>query len=294
LPVRYSDNLSQLSAMEIFRFFTSKYFLKHLGLAVLIAISLILLILLWLQIFTHHGRYKPVPDFYGLTPDESVDFARKKKLRAEVIDSIYNAHAERGTVVEQNPRAGALVKRNRRISLTINAVNIEVVAVPGVVGLSHRQAKAILETNGLMVGRLSYMPDLAVNNVLAQKYKGEEIEEGDTVPKGSKIDLVLGTGLSNRRTIAPDLIGQTFEQARNRILDAALNIGAVLYDESVLNEDDSLNAFIWKQNPVHEDENLIRLGSPVYLWLTVDSAKLPQPDTIDIKLDIQDARFQDF
>jgi beta-lactam-binding protein with PASTA domain len=280
--------------MEFFRFIISKYFLKHLGLAVLISVSLLLLTLLWLQVFTHHGRYRPVPDFYGLAPEEAIEFAREKKLRAEVIDSVYNARAERGTVVEQNPRAGELVKRNRRVSLTINAVNIEMVTVPGVVGLSHRQAKAVLETNGLVVGRLSYMPDLAINNVLVQKYKGEEVAEGDTVPKGARIDLVLGTGLSNRRTVAPDLIGRTFDEARDRILDAALNIGAVLYDESVLNEEDSLQAFVWKQNPVHEEENLIRLGSPVYLWLTVDSTKLPQPDTLEIILDPQDARLQDF
>ena len=63
--------------MEFFRFIISKYFLKHLGLAVLISVSLLLLTLLWLQVFTHHGRYRPVPDFYGLAPEEAIEFAKQ-------------------------------------------------------------------------------------------------------------------------------------------------------------------------------------------------------------------------
>ncbi len=279
--------------MEFLRFLISKIFLKNFGLAILITVALVLILLLWLKIFTHHNRYKPVPDFYGLTAKEAVDFAEKKKLRIEIMDSVYNTSAVRGTVVEQNPGMGKLVKKNRRIFLTINAHNLEMVVMPGVVGLSHRQAKAVLETMGLEVGRLSYLPDLAINNVLKQKHNGTEIEEGDTLPKGSTIDLVLGTGLSNRRTIAPDLTGYSFERARSRILESALNIGAVLFDETVLNEEDSSEAFVWKQNPLHDEESRVRLGSPVYLWLTVDSTKLPQPDTTDINQNLQDATLQD-
>ena len=269
--------------MRFLKFLISKVFIKNLGLSILVTIVIVLSVLLWLKIFTHHGRSKPVPDFYGMTPDKADSLASKMKFRVEVVDSVYVNNAEKGTIVEQNPAVGKMVKKNRRISLTINTVNAEMVIMPGVVGTTHRQAKAILEINGLEVGRLSYVPDLAVNNVLKQLYFGTEIEEGDTVPKGASIDLVLGTGLSNRKTIAPDLTGLTFEDARNKILNAALNLGAVLYDETILDEEDSLQAFVWKQNPVFDEENLVRLGSPVYLWLTVDSIRLPEPDTLEIK-----------
>ncbi len=279
--------------MKFFKFLRSKVFFKNLGIAMVLTIVLIFAVFVWLHLFTQHGRTRPIPDFYGFTPTEAEELAGDRKLRVEIVDSVYNINAERGTVVEQNPAAGKMVKKKRRIFLIINAVNSETVIMPDVVGITHRQAKTTLEITGLEVGRLSYVPDLAVNLVLKQMYKAKEIEPGDTIPKGVSIDLILGTGLSNRRTLSPDLTGMSFEQARSRILNASLNIGAVLYDETVLTEEDSIDAFVWKQNPEYDEDKRVRLGSPVYLWLSLDSLKLPQPDTTNLISLIQDENIQE-
>ena len=279
--------------MKFFEFLISKIFLKNLGIALVLSMFLIFASLLWLKLFTQHGRTRPIPDFYGLTLTEADGIASDKKLKVEIVDSIYSISAEKGTIVEQNPRAGKMVKKNRRVFLIINAINTEMVIMPDVVGITHRQAKATLEMTGLEVGRLSYVHDIAVNSVLKQMYKGKEIEFGDTIPKGVNIDLVLGTGLSNRKTLAPELTGMSFAQARNNILNASLNMGAVLYDETVLTEEDSLEAFVWKQNPEYNEDRKVRLGSPVYLWLSLDSLKLPQPDTTNLISLIQDENIQE-
>lgn len=265
--------------MEFLRFIISKYFLKHVGLAIGITVVIILVTLLYLRIYTHHGQARPVPDFFSLTPEEVAEKAKENKLNYRVIDSVYTNIVERGTVVEQNPKPGFKVKKNRTIFLTINATNPEMVQMPNLVGLTLRQANAIIETSGLKLGRRIYTPDLAINNVLKQLYLGNKIEEGDTLEKGSSIDLVLGKGLSNRKTVVPDLISMNIARAESKILDASLNLGAVTYDEMILNEEDSTHAFVWKQNPEFDEKNLIQLGSPVYIWLTLDSAKLPVPDT---------------
>ncbi len=268
--------------MEFLRFIISKYFLKHLGLAVVITLAIILITMLYLHLYTHHGQARPVPDFYSLTPEEVAEIAKENKLDYQIIDSVYTNIVDRGTVVEQNPKPGFMVKKDRTIFLTINASNPEMVQVPNLVGLTLRQANAILETSGLKMGRRIYVPDLAINNVLKQLYQGEEIQEGDSLEKSSSIDLVLGKGLSDRKTIVPDLIFMTFKQAESRILDASLNLGAFTYDETVLTGEDSTRAMVWKQNPEFDEKNLIQLGSPVYLWLTLDSAKLPVPDTTSV------------
>jgi hypothetical protein len=70
--------------------------------------------------------------------------------------------------------------------------------------------------------------------------------------------------------------------AESRIIHASLNLGAITFDETVVNEEDSMNAFVWKQNPEFDEENQIQLGSPVYIWLTLDSARLPVPDTTTV------------
>lgn len=268
--------------MELLRFIISKYFLKHLGLAIGIAVVIVLISLLFLKIYTHHGQAMPVPDFYSLTPEEVAEKAKKNKLNFQIIDSVYTNIVERGTVVEQNPKAGFMVKKSRTIFLIINARNPEMVQMPNLVGLTLRQANSILETSGLKLGRRIYVPDLAINNVLKQLYQGEEIQEGDSLEKSSSIDLVLGKGLSDRKTIVPDLISMRLKQAESRILDASLNLGAVTFDETVLTGEDSIQAIVWKQNPEFDEKNTIQLGSPVYLWLTLDSAKLPVPDTVSV------------
>ncbi len=268
--------------MEFLRFIISKYFLKHLGLAIVITVGIVLMTLLYLHLYTHHGQARPVPDFFSLSPEEVAEKAKENKLGYQIIDSVYTNIVERGTVVEQNPKPGFMVKKNRTIFLTINARNPEMVLMPNLVGLTLRQANAILETSGLKLGKRIYVPDLAINNVLKQLYLGKEIQEGDSLEKSASIDLVLGKGLSDRKTIVPDLISMNFKRAESRILDASLNLGAVTYDETVLTGEDSTQAMVWKQNPEFDEKNQIQLGSPVYLWLTLDSAKLPVPDTTSV------------
>ena len=265
--------------MSLKKFLGSKDFFKNLGLAVVIGISIIFLTLLWLSIFTRHGQSRPVPDFYGLTIEEAEKTAKENKMRFQVVDSVYTNIVPRGCVVEQNPVSGFGVKKNRRIMVTINAFNPEMVEMPNLLELSKRQALALIESSGLEIGKLNYKPDLAVDYVLEQLYHGKPVEPGDSIQKGSVIDLVLGKGLSNRRTPMPDLIGLNIDEAKNRILASSLNIGTFTFDNTIENADDSAMAFVFKQNPAYTEEMTLQLGSSVYVWFTTDSLKLPVDTT---------------
>jgi len=95
------------------------------------------------------------------------------------------------------------------------------------------------------------------------------------------IDLVLGKGLSSQHTPVPRLTGCTLEKARNAVLGSSLNLGAYVFDSSVVTGTDSLNAFVYKQNPDYHPDASVQLGSAVYIWLTVDTLKL-QSDTTSV------------
>jgi len=261
--------------MDFLKFLISKLFFKHLFLAIVISFILLLVTFLTIRIYTRHGQALSVPDLRGKFETEVIEILLEQELIYEIVDSVYNNDYERGTVVDQNPPPEFQVKKGRTIFLTINAFIPEMTQMPEVVGVSLRQARAIVETAGLRIGRLSYLPDIAVNIVLQQKYKGDVIEEGDSIPKGAVIDLVLGRGVSDDKTAAPELIGLHLEAAVDKISVRYLNIGAIIYDGTVENEEDSLNAFIWKQRPVFDSETLLNLGSAMDIWLTVDSTKLP-------------------
>jgi len=269
--------------MSLKEFIKSKVFLRQLGLAVVIGVGLIIVLIIWLNIYTRHGQSRPVPEVRGLTLAEARQTALKNRMRFTVIDSVYTGFVPRGCIAEQMPLPGQRVKKGHMIKVTINAFNPEMVAVPDLVGLPRRQALSLIETAGLLPGQLNYVPDLSVDFVLKQTIHGREMTPGDSVQKGMVIDLVLGKGLSSQRTMIPRLAGLTLERARNEILGSSLNLGAYVFDATVADGTDSLVAFVYKQNPEYFPEASVQLGSAVYIWLTTDTLKL-QVDTTSVIL----------
>lgn len=261
--------------MSLKNFIFSKIFLKNLGLAAVIATGTIMVTLIWLNFYTRHGQSRPVPDFQGLSVNEAASLAHKNKLRFQIIDSIYTSQVPRGSVAEQNPVPGFRVKKWRNVTVTINAFRPEMVAMPNLIDLSLRQASKVLESAGLGLGQRRYKPDISINFVIEQLHNGREISTGDSIQKGSVIDLVLGKGLSNQRTEVPYLVGMGLDNAKNKIMESSLNLGTFIYDNTIKSKADSAKAFVFRQNPEYKEDATLPLGSDVYLWLTVDSAKIP-------------------
>ena len=265
--------------MSLKEFIFSKVFVKNLGLALLIIVGIIMVLLIWLNIFTRHGQSREVPNFYGLNMEETVKLAKKSKMKYTIIDSVYTSLVPRGCIAEQSPNAGLKVKKWRNIALTINAFRPEMVAMPDLVDLPKRQAISLIESSGLKMGKLIYKPDLSIDVVLDQLSDGNKISKNDSLQKGSVIDLILGKGLSNQRTPVPNLIGMNLDPATNRILESSLNLATYIYDNTILTAEDSLNDFVYKQNPENREDATLQIGSSMYLWLTVDSLKLPVDST---------------
>ena len=260
--------------MSLKNFILSKLFLKNLGYAIVIIVGAVLVLLIWMNFYTRHGQARPVPNFIGLTMDQTVKLAKKSRLRYQVIDSIYTTIVPRGCVAEQNPKPGFKVKKWRNVVLTINAFHPEMVAMPNLVDLPKRQAILLAESSGLEIGLLKYRPDLSIDVVIDQQFNGKNINTGDSLQKGSVIDLVLGKGLSNQRTPVPNLVGMRLDPAKDKILSSSLNLGTFEYDNTIRKEADTIHAFVYKQNPEFKHDATLQLGYPVYLWLTIDSAKL--------------------
>jgi beta-lactam-binding protein with PASTA domain len=261
--------------MSLKNFIFSKAFIRNLGLAFAIIVGIAMLLIIWLNIYTRHGQSRSVPDFSGMDIEEAAITARKNKLKYLITDSVYTSIVLPGCVAEQHPLAGLKVKKWRTIALTVNAFNPEMVEMPDLVELPKRQALALIGSSGMETGSLRYVPDISVDVVLQQLHNGKEVSPGELLQRGSVIDLVLGKGLSNQRTVVPNLVGLNLEPARNNIFSASLNLGTFIYDSSIKTADDSLNAFVYKQNPEFNTDATLQLGSSIYLWLTVDSARLP-------------------
>ncbi len=253
----------------------SKFFWKNILIAIGLAFAIVLITFLSIRIYTLHGISFETPDFSGLTIKEVKQLTEDNNLRFQIIDSVYNQKYKKRTIIDQNPSPGFKVKKNRNIFLTINASHPEKIKMPDIIGVSLRQAKAILETRGLHITKVTYVKDIAFNNVLNYKYKGKKIETGKLIPKGEGISLVLGTGYGNKHAIIPKLEGLVLKDAESKITESGLNLDEINYDKTVKTYIDSINAKVWKQRPSYSNNRKAQLGSYIDIWVTQDNSKIP-------------------
>ena len=228
---------------------------------------------------TRHNLEISVPDFTDMSLEEAEKVAAENKMKLEVIDSVYVRRMGKGLVYRQNPKAGSKVKEGRRILLTINAVNAKKVMMPNLAGYSMRQAKAEILSKGLRIGRLIYVTDIATNNVLEQHYNGSGILPGTMVESGAVIDLVLGLNNDDCVTYAPSVTGLRYMNAVEAIHDNSLNVNVkdVIFDDTVKDYSDSLNAVVYMQEPDYGETPLL-MGMDISLHLTTDISKVPVPE----------------
>ena len=269
--------------MSLKQFFRSHEFRVNFITSVSIVIGLLIIIFGSLKIYTRHGQENPVPDFKGMTYIRAKRTASEHNLRVKIADSLYEEKALPGSVIDQFPEPGFRVKNNRTILLTINSNAPETVVIPKLKDISFRQAQALIENCGLAMGTVNYKPSEFDNLVLAVSVNTAEIQPGDKLPKGTRLDLTVGKSAGNFQTQVPDLTGLSLAEATEMLTNAMLNVGVVIYDATVLTKEDSVNTLIWKQQPDPRVTTDIDLGSSVDLWVTLDSLKINREINPEIK-----------
>ncbi|MCL2727999.1 MAG: PASTA domain-containing protein [Bacteroidales bacterium] len=245
-----------------------KRFLLHFLLIIGILAVVVLFTQSWLKHFTRHGQSLTVPDFTGMTVEQTQRAAVAHSLKIELLDSLFIPNKPRGTVFRQIPQAGEKVKKNRRILITINSILPRQVNAPSLVGFTLRQAKAELVSQNFQLGTLSYQNDFATNTVLEQRYRGAPLHPGTPIDAHSVIDLVLGVSPGNNIAYVPGVVGLNLEIAKDLITDHSLNVGIVRYDATVQSGADSLAAIVVRQEP--SESTVVReMGGRVNLFLSI-------------------------
>ncbi len=270
--------------MGLIKFFISKTFFKHLVIAIVLVVLLTWLTVKIIDIYTHHGERLEVPDLTGIQIARAGDFDTKGYFNFVVIDSVYDDHFEKGAIVLQDPPPGSKVKRDRKIYVTIVAIQPEQVIMPDLVDLSLRQALNELYSSGLKLNKLEYVPNFAKNAVLAQMFEEEPIQLGTEILKGSSIKIILGKGLHNEKIRVPFLIGKTESEAIGILNNSSFNIGYLKY----LDGRDKMHSKVYQQQPAGTTDYFVDYGYFVDLWLrsdlqfNFDSLLLTfQPDTLN-------------
>lgn len=169
-----------------------KIWLLNIGLGLLTLAVLFGLGFLFLGVYTRHNQFIEVPNLKGIDIHEAEMKIKEAGLRFEVADSVYSEEIKKGAITEQDPRPGDKVKPNRIIYVVLNGLDKPRVKMPMLVDQSLTLAKAILKSNGLLLGNVIFKPDEIGNNlVLSQSIGGHEVPAGKMIVKGTKIDLVV-------------------------------------------------------------------------------------------------------
>jgi beta-lactam-binding protein with PASTA domain len=260
--------------MTLKEFFKSKTFKFNALAAVGITIFLIVLNMFILRIYTDHGDSVQIPDLRGKTDAEVSALLNDINLRYQIRDSVYSRETAPGTVLDQFPKAGMKVKENRTIFITLCALSQEMIPMPQLTDISYRQAVNIIESSGLVSGNIEYKPSEFPNLVLEQKAEGRTIRVGEMIPKGTVIDLVLGSDSNGETSEVPNLFGRNLSEVRLILGEAILNVGTITYDESFRSEEDKAKGLIFRQSPDPNEVFEVTKGTAIDLWLTIDPAKL--------------------
>jgi len=248
------------------------FIIKRVLLALLIVIVLAWVTLLLLDRYTHHGESVRVPDLQGLFVEEAQSILANYALYPEVIDSVYVKDKPLGTIVEQVPSANSSVKKNRSIYLILNKRQMNMVPFPDVNDISVRQADALLKSLGLSVSGVIYSPSEFKDLVIDVSYMGQSIVPGTRLPEGSRVTLIVGSGVGSEISYVPDLVGRTYVNAKNEAIVSMFVIGAVNYDIPPAGDENEY--IIYKQKPEAGEE--MPSGTRINIWLTKDQNLIEQ------------------
>jgi beta-lactam-binding protein with PASTA domain len=223
-------------------YLTTKSFRNNLLAAVITVFVLLMVAFFSLRYYTKHGQGLSVPSLKGLSVNQAISTLDNMGLRYS-IDSVYVMDKPPGVVIDQDPDATTFV----------------------------REVQPLLEGYGLKIGDTTYKPDVSRDVVLSATFGGQAIKPGQTLPKGSRIDLVLGDGQGNEEVDIPTLIGLTKDEARFSLKGSMLTLGTVTYEGTVT---DSAAAVIVMQTPLLTDSlTKIKIGTPINIVLSNQSSQ---------------------
>lgn len=179
----------------------------------LATIVFLLLGLLFANLWTRHGATATVPAVKGMLYDQAVNVLDAADLTAVVSDSIYDDSQPGGTVVEIWPKAGAVVKADREVYLTIVSYSPRMVIIDiPLTDISVKQAENYLASHGITSVRVEYQPGEFDNNVIAAKVGNEYVTLGSRIPANATVVLTVS------RSVDPD-----FDAAIDAAADSILN-----------------------------------------------------------------------
>lgn len=168
----------------------------NLLLMVVAGLLVVWAVMIFLNYWTLHGHDSVVPDIKHKTYNEARALLQANNLNIEISDSIYDRSLAPGTIVESWPKAGAVVKTDRQVYVTVTAFSPKQVTIsmPLTGNVSSRQAISYLRGVGITDVQLRYVPSEFPDLVMGARYGDTPLSVGSVIPVTATVTLEIGNG----------------------------------------------------------------------------------------------------
>lgn len=217
-----------------------------------------------------------VPNVVGMTAGEAESAINSQELKFVFIDNtgeqILKYSAEEGKVVKQQPQAGAEIKRDDIITLTVS----KPITIPDVVGKTVSEAEEVLSPFNV---ELKSDSGTEIDNKSTWQVKGQSIPPDTEVYEGESIILSVSD-----KSIVPDLIGMNVDEASTLLSNNCLQYDAIsdTGKSVILNS----NWIVLSQSI--EPNSEVTVGTTVTLSVSKNSSSTEAVTSSDIKVSAYD------
>jgi serine/threonine-protein kinase len=180
-----------------------------------------------------------VPNLIGVELENALELIRNLGLSiGEVIRR--ESVSKLGTVISQSITAGTQVSSGTKIDIII--AKPEETKVPNVLGKTLDEAKSVLDSAKLKIGRVAYEVSRQPPNIVIK----QSPEPNTAVPSGSEVGITLSRG---DYVLVPDLRGMDLREAERVLSRTGLSRGRVTEKPSLKRE-----GTVIRQNPEPDAE----------------------------------------
>ena len=174
----------------------------------------------------HHQAEVRVPDVTGRAVADAAEIAALSGLDVEVLREETHPMLSAGTVIDQLPGDGLMVRTGRSVGLVVSA-GPPAGLVPTLSGLTRRQAESTLQRDAYRIGRILRMRrEQGGARTVAMHYP----PAGTRTRKGAAVDLLVADPPLPDAYLVPDLRGRSLYDARQAVESAGCVTAPVRYE----------------------------------------------------------------
>ncbi|MFB7500892.1 Stk1 family PASTA domain-containing Ser/Thr kinase [Streptomyces sp. NPDC056161] len=217
--------------------------------------------------YINSGQFTRVPPLLAKTEAQARERLRADGLDVKQVEHAYSDTVRRGTVISTDPEAGARIRNNDSVTLTVSD-GPETVKVPELAGRGLADAEALLKEGGLEPGMVTraFSDSVPKDSVI-----GTDPAPGTVRRAGSAITLTVSKGSP---IDVPDVTGDDLDSARERLEEAGLKVEVSA--EQVNSEHDA--GEVAEQTP--EGDSEAAEGDTVRLTLSKGPEMVEVPDVV--------------